>query len=89
MSRAGDAWANPDWQQAAREYCEQTERAQRAGVSTRNAQNKPILLIEPGELPAVAERLRDLLAASGMLFDRGVPVRVTAPPDGDYLLRSL
>jgi hypothetical protein len=54
-------------------------------VSAGNGQNtKPVLLIEPGELPAVAERLRDLLAASGMLFDRGVPVRVTSPPDGGF-----
>jgi hypothetical protein len=57
--------------------------AKKSGVSAGNGQNnKPVLLIEPGELPTVAERLRDLLAASGMLFDRGVPVRVTAPPDG-------
>jgi hypothetical protein len=57
----------------------------KAGVSAGNGQNnKPVLLIEPGELPTVAERLRDLLAASGMLFDRGVPVRVTAPPDGGF-----
>jgi hypothetical protein len=79
MSPADDTWASPDWQ-AARKYREQTERAQKAVGNGHNT--KPVLLIEPGELPAVAERLRDLLAASEMLFDRGVPVRVTAPPDG-------
>jgi hypothetical protein len=36
---------------------------------------KPELLIHAGNLPATAETLRDLLAASGRLFDRGLPVR--------------
>src|SRR5262245_19901695 len=35
-----------------------------------------ILIIEPGDLPKVAERVRDLLAASGHFFDRGLPVRI-------------
>ena len=36
---------------------------------------KPELIIHRGSLPDTAEALRDLLAASGRLFDRGVPVR--------------
>ena len=47
-----------------------------------NGGTKPVLLIDQGELPTVAEKLRDLLATSGMLFDRGVPVRIATPPDG-------
>jgi hypothetical protein len=43
---------------------------------------KPELVIHRGNLPATAEGLRDLLAASGRLFDRGVPVRVVRPADG-------
>jgi len=45
-------------------------------------QPKPELVIHAGNLPATAEALRDLLAASGRLFDRGLPVRVIRPADG-------
>src|SRR5580700_6940292 len=44
--------------------------------------SKPELIIHNGNLPATAEALRDLLAASGKLFDRDVPVRLTRPADG-------
>jgi hypothetical protein len=43
---------------------------------------KPELVIHAGNLPATAEALRNLLAASGKLFDRGLPVRVIRPADG-------
>ena len=43
---------------------------------------KPELIIHAGNLPATAEALRDLFAASGKLFDRGLPVRVIRPADG-------
>jgi hypothetical protein len=43
---------------------------------------KPELIIHGGNLPASAEALRDLLAASGKLFDRGLPVRIIRPADG-------
>ena len=43
---------------------------------------KPELIVHRGSLPDTAETLRDLLAASGRLFDRGVPVRVVRPADG-------
>jgi hypothetical protein len=43
---------------------------------------KPELIVHPGNLPGTAECLRDLLAASGKLFDRGLPVRVIRPADG-------
>src|SRR5262249_6853974 len=43
---------------------------------------KPELIVYSGDLPATAEALRDLLAASGKLFDRGLPVRVIRPADG-------
>jgi hypothetical protein len=45
-------------------------------------QTKPELSIHSGNLPSSAEALRDLLAASGRLFDRGVPVRFVASADG-------
>ena len=38
---------------------------------------KPLLIIEKGELPKVAEQLRDIIAKSNKFFDRGVPVRVS------------
>ena len=38
--------------------------------------NKPELIIHAGNLPATAEALRDVFAASGKFFDRGMPVRV-------------
>jgi hypothetical protein len=43
---------------------------------------KKELVINAGNLPATAERVRDLLAASGKLFDRGVPVRIVRSADG-------
>jgi putative DNA primase/helicase len=43
---------------------------------------KPELIVDAGNLPATAERLRDLLAASGKLFDRGLPVRIIRAADG-------
>jgi hypothetical protein len=46
------------------------------------ALQKPELVIHGGNLPATAEALRDLLAASGRLFDRGLPVRIVRPADG-------
>jgi putative DNA primase/helicase len=43
---------------------------------------KPDLIVHSGDLPATAEAMRDLFAASGKLFDRGMPVRVIKPADG-------
>jgi putative DNA primase/helicase len=43
---------------------------------------KPELVIHAGDLPATVEALRDLFAASGRLFDRGLPVRVIRPAHG-------
>jgi hypothetical protein len=42
---------------------------------------KPYLVIDPGDLPATARELRDLFAASGRFFDRGVPVKIVAASD--------
>jgi hypothetical protein len=42
---------------------------------------KPDLLVDAGDLPATARDVRDLLAESGCLFDRGVPVKVVSSPD--------
>jgi hypothetical protein len=48
-----------------------------AAVTTRRE-----LIVHPGDLPATAVALRDLLAASGQLFDRGMlPVRVVMRAD--------
>jgi hypothetical protein len=84
MSRAEDAWNDLDWKQAARDHVERDAGGKKAKRSARAAGNrgKQLLLIDPGELPAVAERLRDILAASGALFERGVPVRIAIPADG-------
>jgi hypothetical protein len=46
---------------------------------------KPDLLVDAGDLPATARDVRDLLAESGCLFDRGVPVKVVSSPDGGPL----
>jgi hypothetical protein len=43
---------------------------------------KPELVVHAGNLPATTDALRDLFAASGKLFDRGLPVRVIRPADG-------
>jgi hypothetical protein len=41
--------------------------------------------IDPGNLPTVADAVRDLFRDSGEFYDRGVPVRVTAPAAPDAL----
>src|SRR5262249_13795801 len=46
------------------------------------ARTQPQLLVHPGCAPATAEAVRDLLAASGKFFDRGVPARIVKPADG-------
>src|SRR5262245_62756424 len=67
----------------AREIFEKVKReAEAEGGGGNGAKTKPVLLIDSGELPTVAEKLRDILAKSGILFERGVPVRVTVPADG-------
>jgi len=38
---------------------------------------KPLLIIDPGNLPTVAINLRDILAQSGALYNRGTPARIT------------
>jgi hypothetical protein len=43
---------------------------------------KPDLIVDTGDLPATAREVRDLLAQSGCLFDRGVPVKTVPSPDG-------
>jgi hypothetical protein len=43
---------------------------------------KPDLIVDPGDLPATARELRDLFAASGRYFDRGVPVKIVPAADG-------
>src|SRR5262245_23070705 len=40
------------------------------------------LVVDGGNLPKVADDVRDLLASSGRLFDRGLPVRLVNPADG-------
>jgi putative DNA primase/helicase len=42
---------------------------------------QPDLIVHTSNLPATAKALRDLLAASGRLFDRGMPVRIVKPAD--------
>jgi putative DNA primase/helicase len=44
--------------------------------------DKPDLIVDPGDLPATARELRDLFAASGRYFDRGVPVKIVPAADG-------
>jgi putative DNA primase/helicase len=63
------------------ELCRQADAKKKAQQG--NGQNgRPVLIIDGGELPNVAEALRDILVKSGMLFDRGIPVRVIMPDGG-------
>jgi hypothetical protein len=51
-------------------------------VVTRMLVEKPDLLVDPGNLPATARELLDVLAASGRFFDRGVPVKIVPDSHG-------
>jgi hypothetical protein len=77
-------WDGEGWKTAAREYREEQAKKARVGGGGNGAKTKPVLLVDPGELPVVAEKLRDILAGSGTLFDRGVPVRIAKPTDGGF-----
>jgi hypothetical protein len=44
--------------------------------------SRPDLVVITGDLPATARELREMLATSGRLFDRDVPVKVVHPGDG-------
>jgi hypothetical protein len=48
--------------------------------------NKPELIVHSGDLPATARALRDLLATSGCLFDRDMPVKVVQPGGGGAMV---
>ncbi|AMN44058.1 hypothetical protein [Rhodoplanes sp. Z2-YC6860] len=43
---------------------------------------KPELMVVASDIPSTVHALRDLLAASDKMFDRGVPVRFVRTPDG-------
>src|SRR5262245_54451096 len=61
----GDPCANPSLCRA----CCEADKPQQNG--------KPLLIIDPGNLPTVAINLRDILAQSGALYNRGTPARIT------------
>ena len=44
--------------------------------------DRPDLMVDPGDLPATARELRDLLAASGQFFERGEPVKIVPDSHG-------
>lgn len=51
---------------------------------------KPELVVDGGNLPATAEALRDLIAASGKFYDRDGPARVTkCETDGSPLVTQM
>jgi hypothetical protein len=58
----GDPCATPS-------FCRASEKADRP--------NKPLLIVDSGNLPTVALNLRDILAGSGTLYNRGTPARIT------------
>ena len=53
-----------------------------AQPSSPRSVERPDLIVDPGDLPATARELRDLFAASGRSFDRGVPVKIVSAADG-------
>jgi len=65
-----DPCPNPSFCRSCRE--DDARRAKATG-----ADGKPLLIIDPGNLPTVATHLRDILADSGALYNRGTPVRIT------------
>jgi hypothetical protein len=43
---------------------------------------RPDLIVDSGDLPATAREVRDLLARSGNIFDRGMPVKLVKSAEG-------
>jgi hypothetical protein len=50
--------------------------------------DKPELIVYTADLPATARALRDLLATSGYLFDRDMPVKVVQPASGGAMIAT-
>jgi hypothetical protein len=67
---------------------EQVERirAQEYGKASNGGHGvgKPVLIVDPGNLPVAATELRDIIAQSGALYNRNTPVRIT-PSSSDAL----
>src|SRR5262249_21656909 len=61
----GDSCVNPSFCRASRKADEPQQNG------------RPLLNIDPGNLPTVATHLRDIFADSGTLYNRGTPVRIT------------
>jgi hypothetical protein len=62
-----------------RDYVAEALGEQPATNGGTSGSTKPLLIIDSGNLPVVAEELRDALARSGALYNRGTPVRITKP----------
>jgi hypothetical protein len=69
--------------ETAKQVAGKAQGADAAGARMGHEEAKPkkVLVIDKGELPQVAERVRDIIAASAKYFDRGVPVRITKSAD--------
>jgi hypothetical protein len=52
------------------------------GAALSPASDKPLLIIDGADYPATARDLRDSLARSGRIFDRGIPVKVVRSANG-------
>ena len=76
-----DATVHPELNGAGQEAADEALKAmvEECGIGPDEAgeDGKEVLVIEKGELPKVAETLRDIIAKSNVFFDRGVPVRIT------------
>jgi hypothetical protein len=60
-----------------------TEPGKANGISP-TADNRPSLLVRPGDLPKTAAELRDHFAGAGVFFDRGtLPVQLIYPTNGE------
>ena len=73
------SWDEEAWARSAREYAanrKATITVDSAGIS---GGTKPLLVIDPGNLPTVATQVRNILAGSGTLYNRNGPVRIAQP----------
>jgi hypothetical protein len=55
------------------------------GASLSRVGERPDLIVDNGDLPGTAREVRDLLARTGYIFDRGLPVKLVKSAEGGPL----
>jgi hypothetical protein len=71
-----------DWRDDAIENSSRGTPTEDCTGSLSQGSERPDLIVDDGDLPATAREVRDALAGSGFIFDRGMPVKLVKSAEG-------